>query len=37
MDFEIRAVHGHVEVYTLQGAFCFSADNESEAVSMLEE
>ncbi len=29
--FEMRYVRGHVEVYDSRGAFCFSADTESEA------
>lgn len=31
MEFEIRFVRGHVEVYDYSGRFLFSADNEQEA------
>lgn len=31
MEFEIRFVRGHVEVYDHSGRFLFSADNEREA------
>lgn len=31
MEFEIRFVRGHVEVYDPFGRFLFSADNEREA------
>ena len=31
MEFEIRFVRGHVEVYDRSGRFLFSADNEREA------
>ena len=31
MEFEIRFVRGHVEVYDGSGRFLFSADNEKEA------
>ena len=31
MEFEIRFVRGHVEVYDRSGHFLFSADNEREA------
>ena len=37
MDWEIRYVGGHVEVYTLSGSFLFSADTEAEARALLEE
>lgn len=30
-NYEIRWVHGHIEVYDAAGNFCFSADTESEA------
>ena len=35
MDWEIRYVGGHVEVYTLSGSFLFSADNAREAMEEL--
>ena len=31
MEFDIRFVRGHVEVYDHSGRFLFSADNEREA------
>ena len=31
MEFEIRMVRGHVEVYDHSGRFLFSADSEREA------
>ena len=31
MEFEIRFVRGHVDVYDHSGRFLFSADNEREA------
>ena len=34
---EIRYVYGHVEVYTREGEFLFSADTEQEALDDLEE
>ena len=34
---EIRYVYGHVEVYTQEGEFLFSADTEQEALDDLEE
>ena len=34
---EIRYVYGHVEVYTREGEFLFSADTEREAREELEE
>lgn len=34
---EIRWVYGHVEVYTREGEFLFSADNLREAHEELEE
>ena len=37
MEYEIRYVHGHVEVYDLTGRFRFSADNEREALEELTE
>ena len=37
MDYEIRYVHGHVEVYDQAGRFRFSADSEWEALAELEE
>ena len=35
MDWEIRYVGGHVEVYTLSGSFLFSADTAREAMEEL--
>lgn len=35
MDYEIRWVHGHVEVYDNAGRFRFSADSEWEALEEL--
>ena len=35
MDYEIRWVHGHVEVYDNAGSFRFSADSEWEALEEL--
>ena len=35
MEYEIRYVGGHVEVYTLSGAFLFSADTAREAMEKL--
>lgn len=37
MDYEIRAVRGHVEVYDSWGRFCFSADSEGEALREMRE
>ena len=34
---EIRYVYGHVEVYTREGEFLFSADNLAEAYALLED
>ncbi len=31
MEYEIKWVYGHVEVYDKAGSFLFSADTESEA------
>lgn len=31
MEYSIRYVRGHVEVYDAWGDFCFSADDEREA------
>ena len=36
MDVTIRYVRGHVEVYTREGSFLFSADTEGEALRELE-
>ena len=36
MDYEIRFVYGHVEVYDQAGRFRFSADSEREALEELE-
>lgn len=35
MNYEIKNVHGHVEVYTESGEFLFSADNQQEAMEEL--
>lgn len=35
MGYEFRWVYGHVEVYDMAGRFCFSADNEREALEEL--
>lgn len=35
MEYEIRFVRGHVEVYDHSGHFLFSADNEWEAIEEL--
>ena len=35
MDYEIVWVRGHIEVYDWEGRFCFSADNEREALEEL--
>ena len=35
MDYSIVWVRGHVEVYDWAGRFCFSADNEREALEEL--
>ena len=37
MEFELRYVYGHVEVYDAAGRFRFSADSEGEALAELEE
>lgn len=37
MEFELRYVFGHVEVYDADGRFRFSADSEREALAELEE
>ena len=37
MDYSIVWVRGHVEVYDHAGRFCFSADNEREALQELKE
>ena len=37
MEYEIRWVCGHVEVYDNTGAFRFSADSEREALEELRE
>ena len=36
MNYEIRYVYGHVEVYDCAGRFLFSADSEGEALEELE-
>ena len=35
--YTIRYISGHVEVYGIDGAFLFSADNASEAMHLMEE
>lgn len=35
--YQIRYVRGHVEVYTTEGSFLFSADNMREVHEILEE
>ena len=37
MNYEIRYVRGHVEVYDQAGRFRFSADSEREALEELEQ
>ncbi len=37
MEYTIRYVRGHVEVYDRAGRFCFSADTEGEAREELKE
>lgn len=37
MDYRIRYVRGHVEVYDARGRFCFSADTEREAMDEIKE
>lgn len=37
MEYEIRYVYGHVEVYDQRGRFCCSGDTEGEALAELEE
>lgn len=37
MEYEIRYVHGHVEVYDQRGRFCCSGDTEGEALAELAE
>lgn len=37
MEYTIRQVRGHVEVYTREGGFLFSADTVSEARQELRE
>ncbi len=37
MNYSIRYVRDHVEVYDAAGSFCFSADNEQEARAELAE
>lgn len=34
--YKIRYVHGHIQVYDVNGKFLFSADNEREAREELE-
>ena len=35
--YSMRYVHGHVQVYDMNGKFLFSADNEQEARKEIEE
>lgn len=37
MDYQIKYIAGHVEVYDRNGRFCFSSDTEREAILELEE
>lgn len=37
MDYSVRYVRDHVEVYSLHGEFLFSADSMAEAYSILED
>lgn len=37
MNYRIRNVRGHVEVFDTAGRFLFSADSESEALELLGE
>lgn len=37
MKYEIRRVRGHIEVYSKDGKFLFSADSELEAEKEMEE
>lgn len=37
MQYRLKYVRGHVEVYGARGEFLFSADNVAEARAMLEE
>ena len=37
MEFELRYVGGHIEVYDAAGRFRFSADSRGEALAELEE
>lgn len=37
MNYMIKYVDGHVEVYTAEGAFLFSADTRREAMQELED
>jgi hypothetical protein len=37
MEFTMQQVRGHIEVYTLEGRFLFSADTMSEARQELRE
>jgi hypothetical protein len=37
MNYELRNVGGHVEVYDMFGRFLFSADSETEAKNEMEE
>lgn len=37
MDYKMKNVGGHVEVYDKEGNFLFSADTEAEAITELRE
>jgi len=37
MEYQMKYIAGHVEVYDRQGRFCFSSDTEREALAELEE
>ena len=37
MEFELRYVNGHIEVYDAAGRFRFSADSQGEAMAELED
>lgn len=37
MEYIIRAVRGHYEVYSLEGRFLCSGDTEAEAIATMEE
>lgn len=37
MEYRMKYIRGHIEVFDAAGRFLFSADNESEAKELLEE